>query len=59
MLHLKALANLSRRLIHEDFRNDLLNAKSKVEILEMFSFQGRIYWKNKRSVAALTLLRKK
>lgn len=37
-LHLKALANLSRRLIHEDFRNDLLNAKSKEEILEMFSF---------------------
>ena len=37
-LHLKALANLSRRLIHEDFRNDLLNAESKEEILEMFSF---------------------
>ncbi|MEG1483482.1 PTS sugar transporter subunit IIA [Clostridium sp.] len=37
-LHLKALANLSRKLIHEEFRNDLLNATSKEEILELFSF---------------------
>lgn len=34
-LHLKALANLSRKLMHEDFRGKILNAKSKSEILEI------------------------
>lgn len=37
-LHLKALANISRKLMHEDFRNNLLNATSKEAVLEMFSF---------------------
>lgn len=34
-LHLRALANLSRKLIHEEFRNKILNAKSKLEILNV------------------------
>ncbi|NMM64270.1 PTS transporter subunit EIIA [Clostridium sp. P21] len=34
-LHLQALANLSRKLMHEEFRNNILNAKSKSEILEI------------------------
>lgn len=34
-LHLKALANLSRKLMHEDFRNSILNAKTKMEIIDM------------------------
>ena len=34
-LHLQALAALSRKLIHEDFREKLLNASSKEEIFEL------------------------
>lgn len=34
-LHLRALANLSRKLMHEEFRNKLLNSKSKSEILNV------------------------
>lgn len=34
-LHLKALANLSRKLIHEEFRESILNAKSKKEIIDI------------------------
>lgn len=34
-LHLQALANLSRKLMHEDFRNKILNAKSKLDILNL------------------------
>lgn len=34
-LHLKALANLSRLLMHGDFRQQLLNAKSPAEVLEI------------------------
>ncbi len=32
--HLKVLAQLSRKLMHEDFRNYLLNVNSKEEVLE-------------------------
>jgi fructose-specific phosphotransferase system IIA component len=34
-LHLKALSLLSRSLIHEEFRQSLLNAKSKQEVLDI------------------------
>lgn len=34
-LHLRALASLSRKLIHEEFRNKILNANSKSEILNV------------------------
>ncbi|MBA5851553.1 PTS sugar transporter subunit IIA [Clostridium sp. cel8] len=34
-LHLQALASISRKLMHEDFRNKIINAKSKSEILEI------------------------
>lgn len=34
-LHLKALANLSRLLMHEDFRKQLLDAKSPAEVLDI------------------------
>ncbi|MGG7143312.1 PTS sugar transporter subunit IIA [Clostridium nigeriense] len=34
-LHLRALANLSRKLMHEEFREKILNAKSKAEIMEI------------------------
>lgn len=33
-LHLKALANLSRLLMHEDFRKQLLNVKNPSEVLD-------------------------
>lgn len=34
-LHLKALANLSRKLMHDEFRESILNAKTKKEIIDM------------------------
>lgn len=34
-LHLRALANLSRKLMHEEFRESILNAKSKKEIIDI------------------------
>lgn len=34
-LHLRALANLSRKLMHEEFREGILNCKSKNEIIDM------------------------
>ncbi|MDV4151749.1 PTS sugar transporter subunit IIA [Clostridium sp. AL.422] len=34
-LHLRALANLSRKLMHEEFRKSILNAKSKKEIIDI------------------------
>ena len=34
-LHLRALANLSRKLMHEEFRENILNAKSKKEIIDI------------------------
>lgn len=34
-LHLRALANLSRKLMHEEFRNKILNAKLKSEIINV------------------------
>lgn len=34
-LHLKALANLSRKLMHDEFRESILNAKTKNEIIGM------------------------
>lgn len=34
-LHLRALANLSRKLMHEEFREGILNCKSKKEIIDM------------------------
>ncbi|MBM7557052.1 PTS sugar transporter subunit IIA [Halanaerobacter jeridensis] len=33
--HLSVLSKLSRKLMHEDFRTDLLNADSKEELLEV------------------------
>lgn len=36
-LHLKALANLSRSLMHKEFREKLLNAKTEDEILDIFN----------------------
>lgn len=38
-LHLQALASLSRLLMHEDFRNKLLNAKTSKEVLELIEIQ--------------------
>lgn len=38
-LHLKALANLSRLLMHEEFRNALLNAKTPSEVLNIVKNQ--------------------
>ncbi|WP_373205157.1 PTS sugar transporter subunit IIA [Clostridium tertium] len=34
-LHLKALANLSRKLMHDEFRESILNAKTEKEIIDM------------------------
>ncbi|KLE15489.1 fructose PTS transporter subunit IIA [Clostridium sp. C8] len=34
-LHLKALANLSRKLMHEEFREKILKAESKKEIIDI------------------------
>lgn len=34
-LHLRALANLSRKLMHEEFRESILNAKTKKEIIDI------------------------
>jgi fructose-specific phosphotransferase system IIA component len=34
-LHLKVLAMLSRSLIHESFRNELLNAKTPQEVMDI------------------------
>jgi len=34
-LHLKALANVARKLMHEEFRERLLSAKTEKEIIEM------------------------
>lgn len=34
-LHLRALANLSRKLMHEEFRESILNVKSKKEIIDI------------------------
>jgi len=34
-LHLKVLAMLSRSLIHENFRNELLNANNENEVMEI------------------------
>ncbi|GAA0086166.1 PTS sugar transporter subunit IIA [Clostridium sp. CTA-7] len=34
-LHLRALANLSRKLMHTEFREGILNCKSKKEIIDM------------------------
>lgn len=34
-LHLKALANLSRKLMHDEFRESILNAKTEKEIIGM------------------------
>ena len=34
-LHLRVLANLSRKLMHEEFREKILNAKSNAEIMEI------------------------
>jgi PTS system nitrogen regulatory IIA component len=34
-LHLKVLAMLSRSLIHESFRNELLNAETEIEVMEI------------------------
>ncbi|GAB6099567.1 hypothetical protein JCM16358_14460 [Halanaerocella petrolearia] len=33
--HLKVLSNLSRKLMHEDFRQELLGAETKEELLEV------------------------
>ena len=33
--HLSVLSKLSRKLMHEDFRSELLNAESKEELLEV------------------------
>lgn len=35
--HLNVLSKLSRKLMHEDFRNDLLTADSKEEILKVIA----------------------
>ena len=35
-LHLTVLANLARKLIHEEFREKILNSKNKVECMEKF-----------------------
>ena len=34
-LHLRALADLSRKLMHEEFRESILKAKSKKEIIDI------------------------
>ncbi|TGY44100.1 PTS fructose transporter subunit IIA [Clostridium sartagoforme] len=34
-LHLRALANISRKLMHEEFRESILNVKSKKEIIDI------------------------
>lgn len=34
-LHLRALATISRKLMHEEFRESLINAKSKEEVLSI------------------------
>lgn len=34
-LHLKALANLSRKLMHDEFRKSILSAKTEKEIIDM------------------------
>lgn len=36
-LHLRALATLSRKLVDDEFRDALFNAKSKVEIMSLLS----------------------
>jgi fructose-specific phosphotransferase system IIA component len=40
-LHLEALSKLARMLIHEDFREGLLNAKSKEEVLALINTQDK------------------
>lgn len=36
--HLQILTTLARKLIHESFRNDLLNASSAAEVLKVLDF---------------------
>lgn len=36
-LHLKILANLSRALMHEEFRSELINCNDKTKIIDMFN----------------------